>query len=327
MKIRRQCMAFVIFAALYLTSSAASVAAEVNGYPQRPIKFVVTYPPGGGTDIVARTLASAMAKVLGQPVVVDNRAGAGGTIGTNDVAKAKPDGYTVLFGTTAGMIINPLMKKEMSYDPVADFLPVSLLATTPQILVVNPDLPIKTTRDLIAYAKQHPGQLNYGSVGIGAPNHIAIEIFKHMTGTDLTHVPYKGAGPVINDLLGNQVQVTMNPIPPMLSHLKDGKLRALAVTSHSAAAPDIPTLAESGVPGYEANFWYGVFVPAGTPTPIIDKLNATIVKVMGEPDMIRQLTQSGVEPHTTTPKALGEMMKRDTESMREAMRGAGIIAQ
>lgn len=325
MAIISKCVTSVLLATLY--SIGITAAAEPGHYPERPIKFVVTYPPGGGTDIVARTLASAMAKVLKQPVIVDNRAGAGGTIGTNDVAKAKPDGYTILFGTTAGMIINPLLKKEMPYDPIADFAPVSLLATTPQILVVNPSLPIKTTKELIEYAKQHPGKLNYASVGIGAPNHIAIEIFKHMTSTDLTHVPYKGAGPVINDLLGNQVQVTMNPIPPMLSHLKDGKLRALAVTSHSAAVPDIPTIAESGVPGYEANFWYGVFVPAGTPPPIIDKLNATIVKVMGEPDMVRQLTHAGVEPHTTTQDELGKIMKLDTESMRKAMREAGVIAK
>lgn len=325
MKRRFQCLPPLLLAAVTTISNATP--AQLDRYPERPIKFVVTYPPGGGTDIVARTLASEMAKELKQAIVVDNRAGAGGTIGTNEVAKAKPDGYTILFGTTAGLIINPLLKKDMPYDANRDFSPVSLLATTPQILVVNPSLPIKTTQELIAYAKQHPGQLNYASVGIGAPNHIAMEIFKHMTATDLTHVPYKGAGPVINDLLGNQVQVTMNPIPPMLSHLKDGKLRALAVTSHSAAAPNIPTIAQSGVPGYEANFWYGVFVPANTPAPIIDKLNKTIVKVMGEQKLIRQLTQSGVEPRTTTPRELGDIMKRDTETMRKTMRDAGIITE
>lgn len=324
-------------AAFMLACAASAVIAQpaprpadsAAGYPSRPIRFVVTYPPGGGTDYVAREVGNELARLLKQPVIVDNRGGAGGVIGTEYVAKSAPDGYTLLFGTTAGMVINPLLRKTLPYDATADFEPVSLLAMAPQMLVVNIDLPVRTVGELVDYARRNPRKLNYASVGPGAPNHIATETFKMMTGTDITHVPYKGAGPAMTDVIAGQVQMTFNPLPPLLSQVKAGKLRALAVTSksRSPAAPEVPTMEEAGIKDYEANFWYSVFVPARTPKPIIDKLNEAIRTTLANPAMQKKFVEQGLDPLSSTPKELGDLMAKDSKRLGEVVRKAGITAE
>jgi tripartite-type tricarboxylate transporter receptor subunit TctC len=324
----RQALRLSIAAAAAIAAcAAASRAAEpAAGYPSRPVRLMVTFPAGGGIDIIARAVAQKLVDALGQQFVVDNRGGGGGVIGTEIVARAAPDGYTLLVSTGTGFIINPLLHSKLPYDPFKDFAPVTLLAVNPTLLVVHPGLPVTSVKELIAYARGKPHQLNYASAGNGSPIHLGMELFKSLTGTDMVHVPYKGSVPALTDLVGGQVQVMLNTMPATLPHVRAGKLRALAVGSakRARAVPDIPTVAESGVPGFEAVTWAGLSAPAKTPAAIVDKLNAAVARGLADADIVQHLSTQGAEPQPTTPAAFLRYMREESERARKVIQLAGI---
>ena len=303
--------------------AAASLACAQN-YPTRPIRIVVPWPPGGGTDVVSRTIAQKFNETLGQPAVVDNRAGANGIIGADLVAKAAPDGYTVLI-TIASHAINPTLYPKLPYN-TADLLPVSLLAEYPFVITVHPSLPVRTTRDLIAFAKSRPGQLSFASSGNGSGPHLGMELFKSMTGIDMVHVPYKGAGQAMTDLISGQVQVFLNNFLAAMPQIRAGKLRPLAVTgrSRSAAAPELPTVAESGVPGYVVSGWYGMFVPAATPPAIVTTLHNTAVKALRSKDVADRLSNEAAEIVASTPQQFAEFFKVEISKWASVIKKAQI---
>ncbi|MCX7136430.1 MAG: tripartite tricarboxylate transporter substrate binding protein [Proteobacteria bacterium] len=317
-----RCATTCLLTAMLIMASAT----PAQTYPIRPIRWVVTYPPGGPTDVVARAIGAKLTEAWGQQIVIDNRAGAGGVIGTDIAAKAVPDGYTLLFGTSAGLTINPALNSKLPYDAVKDFAPVSLLVLNPQILVVHPAVPVNSVKELVALAKARPGQLNYASVGIGSPNHMGMELLKALTGIDIVHVPYKGTGPAITDLLGGQVQVMFNSMPSVIPLVASGKLKGLAVGSvqRSPAVPDIPTVAEAGVPGFENVTWYGMFAPAKTPHDIIVKLNKQVVQILASPEMAQRLASQGAEPRSSTPEELTKFMRVESERWKKVIKTAGI---
>jgi tripartite-type tricarboxylate transporter receptor subunit TctC len=294
------------------------------GWPERPIRFVVPYPPGGGGDRMARPMAQAMGKQLDQQVVVDNRGGAGGTLGADLVAKASPDGYTLLFGTVGTQAINVSLRK-LPYDPVQDFSPISLTHNAPRILVVHPSVPAKTVAELISLAKAKPGQLTFASAGNGGTNHLSGELFKLLGGVQMVHVPYKGAGPAAIDVLSGRVSMTFDSIPVWASHIKAGKVRAIAVTSaqRSSSFPDLPTVSEAGLPGFEVSNWLGVFAPAKVPRPVVERLNAALKKVMADPEIRSQLVSQGVEPMYTTSQELGDLVRRDIAKWAKLVKASG----
>jgi len=310
-------------------TSAAAIGAAAADYPTRPIRIVVTYAPGGSTDVVARLLSQPLGEALGQQVVVDNRGGAGGIIGTDIVAHAAADGYTLLFGTSAGLMINPLIQKKLPYDVARDFAAVSLLVINPQILVAYPGLPVKTVGELVKLAKAKPGQINYASPGVGSPNHMGMELLKAMAGIDLVHVPYKGGAPAVTDLIAGQVQLLFNSMPSVLPLVKNGRLKALAVggATRSPAAPDIPTVAESGVPGFEYVTWYGLFAPSKTPRAIVTRLNEAVVGSLRKPEIDRQLRVQGSEPHPTTPEEVAKFMRVERERWERVVKTVGLQVQ
>ena len=311
---------------IYAVCLPANGADPATGYPNRPIRLVVPFPPGGGTDIVARTISAKLTEAWGQQIIIDNRGGAGGVIGADTVAKAIPDGYTLLFGTPGALVINPLLNSKLPYNAGRDFAPVSLLALNPQLLAVHYTLPVTSVKELIAFAKAQTGKLNYASVGEGTPNHLAMELFKSMTGADITHVPYKGAAPAVTDLAGGHVQLMFNPMPPLMPHVKSGRLRALAVggAQRSIALPDIPTVAEAGVAGYEYVTWYSIVAPAKAPRAIIDKLNARLVAILLTPEVVQRLSSQGAEPRASTPAELTRLIQTDTTRLGNIIRFAGI---
>jgi tripartite-type tricarboxylate transporter receptor subunit TctC len=311
-------------ALLALSLGALSGPVAAQEYPNKPIKFVVPYPPGGGTDVVARIVNEPLATALGQPIIIDNRGGAAGNLGTDIVAKAPADGYTILF-TLSSHTINPKLYERLPFDVERDFIPVSLVALIPQILVVNPSVPITSIKELIAYAKANPGKLNYASVGIGSPAHVAGELFKQKTGIDMVHVPYKGGGPAITDTIGGQVQLAFVSLPAALQHVKSGRLRAIAVTSakRSASAPDVPTIAEAGVPGYEAATWTGVIGPAGLSRPVLLKLNAAVNHAIESPAFLARFAKIGDEPAGGTPEDFAETIRRDSAKWAEVVKRSG----
>lgn len=278
----------------------SSTSASAQAYPNRPIRLVVTFPTGGAPDILAR-LFSEKAQ-LGQPVVIDNKPGAGGNIGSDIVAKSAGDGYTLVMGTVGTHSINGSLYEKMPYDMVKNFSPISLIASAPNLLVVNNDLPVKTVNELIAYMKANPNKLSFGSPGIGTSVHMSGELFKSMTGTSMTHVPYKGRQFFLPDLLGGSIQLVFDNMPSALPMAKEGKIRAIAQTTakRSPAAPDVPTVAES-LPGFEATTWFAMFAPANTPKPIIDKLNAEVVRVFKLPEVNERLKTLGLDPVLSTP--------------------------
>ena len=314
------------YAIPFLTVLTITGNVLAQSYPNRPIRWVVTYPPGGPTDVVARAIGAKLTEAWGQQIVIDNRAGAGGVIGTDIAAKAVPDGYTLLFGTSAGLTINPALSSKLPYDAVRDFAPVSLLVLNPQILVLNPSVQANTVKELVALAKARPGQLNYASVGQGSPNHMGMELLKALTGIDVVHVPYKGTGPAITDLIGGQVQLMFNSMPSVLPLVASGKLKALAVGSaqRSPAVPDIPTVAEAGVPGFENVTWYGMFAPAKTPRDIIVKLNKQVVQILAAPEMSQRLASQGAEPRSSTPEELTRFMQVESERWKKVIKVAGM---
>jgi tripartite-type tricarboxylate transporter receptor subunit TctC len=315
------------FAVLLLVLGAAlgAPALRAQDYPSKPIRMIVPYPPAGGTDIVARTIAEPLAAVLGQPIVIDNRGGAAGNIGTDLAAKSAPDGYTMLF-TLSSHTINPKLYDKLPFDVEKDFIPISLAAYIPQILVANPSLPANNIKELIALAKSEPGKLNFASVGTGSPGHIAGELFKLKNGVDMVHVPYKGGGPAVTDTLGGQVQLLFVSMPAALQYVKAGRLKALAVTSdkRSAAAPDVPTIAESGVPDCVVNSWYGALVPAKTPAAIVSKLQAAFAKVLQMPDVKERLFAQGAEAAYSTSADFERLIHDELKQWEFVIREARI---
>ena len=302
--------------------------ASAQPYPAKPIRMLVPFPAGGGIDTVARNLAPKLSEQLGQPVVVDNRSGAGGTIGTEAVAKAAPDGYTLL-ATFASHSQNASLYSRLGYDTVRDFAPITLIATVPNILVVNPALPVKTVRDLIALAKRRPGEILYASVGNGTPAHLSAELFNSMAGIRMTHVPYKGAAPSIIALISGETQLTFTTVLVALPHLKSGRLRALAVASlkRSPVMPELPTIDESGPRGYESNAWYGLLGPAKTPPAIVDQLHREMVKTLQLADMRESFRNQGAEPVGNTPDQFGAIIKDEIEKWRKLVQALGIKAE
>ena len=300
-------------------------AAGADVYPSKPIRFVVAFPPGGGTDLVARTIAPRLAERLAQQVVVDNRPGAGGNLGTEIVAKSAPDGYTMLMGSVGPLAINASLFARMPFDPLKDLAPVTLAASTPNVLVVHPSLPVTTVRELIALARARPGAINFASSGQGTPAQLAGELFNSMAGVKMVHVPYKGAAPALADLLGGQVQVMFSTMPPALPHVTAGRLRALAVASlrRSPAAPELPTLDETALPGFEATTWHGVMVPAGTPDAVVARLHHDIVAVLRLPDVAERLSTQGAEAIGSSPEEFASYIRSETTKWAKVVRASG----
>ena len=292
---------------------AAAMAQPDANWPAKPIKWVVPFPPGGAMDVIARTLGEKAGRTLGQPFVIENRPGAGGNIGADAVAKSPADGYTIMI-TSIGMATNKALYPRLSYDPVKDFAPISLLAIVPNVLVVNTAKTTdKSVADVIAHAKRDPGKLTYASAGNGTSIHLAGEVFASMAGLNLLHVPYKGSGPAVTDMLGGQVDLMFDSITSARPHILSGKLRALGVTSakRSATLPDVPTIAEAGVPGYEVSPWFAVFAPAGTPAAIVNKINAALIDAMKQPDTVAKFETIGAEPIGTTPQQLATHLDKE----------------
>ena len=301
-----------------------SAAVSAQSYPTKPIRMLVGFPPGGTSDILARTLSARLGAALGQPVIVENRAGASGNIAAEMVAKAAPDGYTLIMGTTSLAISQSLYAK-LNYDLVRDLAPVSQAANYTNLLVVHPSLPVKSVQDLIALAKAKPGMLHYGSAGNGTPPHLTGEMFKGFTGVDMQHVPYKGGAPAITDLIGGQITVMFDNVPPLFPHVKAGKMRPLAVTSlrRVAAMPDIPTLDEVGLKGFDSVGWNGVFAPAGTPRDIIARVQTEIVAVLRIPEIREGLIAQGAEPVGNTAEEFGAWVRTEVEKWRKVVRESG----
>ena len=303
-------------------------AASVSAYPVKPLRWIVPYPAGGGSDTVARALAPKMQETLGQSVVIDNRGGAAGVVGTEMGAVAPADGYTLVFAV-GSFVVTPYLNRNVKYDPVRDFSPVTLLAINPYLFAVNASVPVSSVKELIAYAKANPGKLNYGSAGTGGGNHLSMELFNSMAGTSIVHVPYKGAAPGITDLIGGQVQVMMSTMGPLLPHVKTGRLRAIAVTGsrRSPAVPNTPTVIESGLPGYDYVNWYALLTPAGTPKAINQTLSATIGAILASPDIAPTFAAQGFEPRGTTPEELAAFLKADSDRVKRAIAASGMKAE
>jgi tripartite-type tricarboxylate transporter receptor subunit TctC len=317
----------VIAAVLCCIVAQGSGAAE-PAYPSRPLRFIVPVPPGGGSDFFARTIGMKLSEAVGQPVIIDNRSGASGNLGTELAAKSAPDGYTIIIVTVGLATLDALFKK-LPFDPIRDFAPITLIAAVPHLLVVNPKVPAKSVKELIALAKASPGKLNYASAGVGTPFHLAPELFKVQTGTNIVHIPYKGGGPAITDVIGGQVDLAFGNLLAVLPHAKAGTLRALGVTTakRSPAAPDIPTIAEAGVPGYDFAAWFGILTAAGTPRPIVAKLNSEIVRILESAETKERLTNSGAEVTTSTPDAFAGFLKSETVKWTKVLKEAGIKAE
>jgi tripartite-type tricarboxylate transporter receptor subunit TctC len=312
-------------AAALAVAAAAPFAAAQSDYPSKPIRFIVPYPPGGGTDVIARIVQNEMSKGLGQPVVIENRGGAGGAVGTELAAKAAPDGYTFLF-TLSSHTINPLLYK-LSYDIERDFLPVSIIVSVPQLIAANVDAPAKSLKEFVAVAKASPGRFAFASVGNGTPSHIAGELLKLKTGIDVVHVPYKGGGPAVTDTIGGQVPFLFVTAPAAMSHVRAGKLRALAVTTRkrSPAAPEVPTVAEAlGIADYEVDSWYAMFAPAKTPAPIVARMQREIVRVVNVPEVKQKLLEQGGDAVGSSSAELDRVVKVELSKWREVISQAGI---
>ena len=322
-----QKLVLVVFSFTVFTQTIhAQTPAARDVYPSKPIKFIVTYPPGGGNDIIARLLAQKMTESMGQPVQVDNRAGAGGTIGTAAAAKSPPDGYTIVL-VSPPFVMAPSLYAKLPYDTAKDLIPVTVVGATPNVLVVHPSVPVKSVAELISYARAKPTALSAATLGSATTQHLAAAMFNSMAKTDVLLVPYKGSAPGMNDLLAGQVQMMFNAMPSTLGNIKSGQLRALGVTSltRSPLAPEVPTVAET-LPGFEVSTWYGVLAPAGTPDAIIQRLNSEIIKAARLPDMRKKLEEQGVELLLYTPQAFGELLKSETIKWAEVIRVTGVKA-
>jgi len=321
---RRNAFALLAAAALSLVSSVA-----LAQYPNRPIRVVVPFPAGGTTDILARAASQKMSEAWGQPVIVDNRPGAGGDIGAELVAKSANDGYTLLMGTVGTHAINTALYAKMPYDHVKDFVPIVLVAGVPNVLVIHPSVPANSVQELIAYGKANPGKLNFASSGAGTSIHLAGELFKVSTGVQMQHVPYKGSAPALTDLMGGQVQLMFDNLPSALPHIRSGKLKALAVTSarRAPALPDVPTIAEAGVPGFEASSWFGLLAPAGTPRDVVVKVNAEVAKWLASPDAREKLTTAGANAAGGSPEDFVAHIAAETAKWAKVVKESGAKAE
>ncbi len=318
-------MSLLLPALLSIAAATAPAHAQAPAYPTKPIHWVVPFAPGGTTDILARTIGEKLAIALGQPVIIENKPGAGGGLGATYTAKAAPDGYTIMGGTISTHAINASLYKDLQYDPVKDFVPIMLIARVPNLLVINPNIPANNVAELIALMKANPGKYTFASSGNGTSQHLSGELFKTMAGVDMQHIPYKGSPPALQDVVGGAVSMTFDNITTAWPLAKNGNLRALAVTTarRSSVAPDVPTLAESGLAGYEVGSWQGVFAPAGTPPAIVKRLNTEMVKILNMPDVREKLVGLGAEPVGNTPEEFSALVKTEVVKWADVVKKSG----
>ena len=316
----------ILVAALCAASILHSGASMAQAWPSKPIRMMVPFPPGGSTDIVARIVAQKLSERLGQSIIIENRGGGGGTIGTAAVAKSAPDGYSLAVASTSTHVVAPGVYPKLEYDPVKDFAPVGLMAVSPYLLVVNPAVNAKSLKELVVLAKQQPGKLNYASAGIGSTTHLAMEMLKAATGTFMLHIPYSGNGPAGTAVVGGQVEILFGSLPALLPHAKSGRVRALAVGTpkRSPSLPDVPTVAESGYPGFDASLWLAIMAPAGTPQPVIDRLNKELVTLIAAPETREALDKAGAEPLSGTPAELAAMIRDGIPKYARVIKAAGV---
>jgi tripartite-type tricarboxylate transporter receptor subunit TctC len=316
------------FFAIAVLSLSVLPAQAAEHYPERVVRIVNPYPPGGSVDVMARILAQRLSEDLGQQFIVENRSGGGGNTGSDSVAKAEPDGYTLLFTAPGPLTVNQTLYSKLSFDPAADFAPIALFATAPIVLMVHPGVPASNVQELIALAKNAPGTINFASAGNGTTNHLSGEMFKSMAEIDIVHVPYRGAGPAMNDLIGGHVQMFFDLMPVVLPQVTSGKVRALATAgaTRASALPNVPTVAEQGVPGFDASSWYGLVAPAKTPEPVLAKLRDEVAKVLEAPGMIAHIRELGSEPGTAFGKDFGAFMALETKKWAEVIRASGARA-
>ncbi|TMG84559.1 MAG: tripartite tricarboxylate transporter substrate binding protein [Betaproteobacteria bacterium] len=300
------------------------LAAE-QAYPSRPIRLVVPFPPGGSLDVVARAIGQKLTDAWGQPVIIDNRPGAGGNIGADLVAKSAPDGYTILEGALSTHAVNVSLYAKMPYDPIKDFVPITLVAVTPNVLVVHPSVPVNSVPELVAYAKAHPGKLSFGSGSNGSAGHLAGELFKTEAGVNMVHIPYKGGAPAMQDLLGGQIQLMFDNLANSMQQVRAGKLKALAVTTarRSPLVPELPTLAETGLPGFDIYTWWGFMAPAGTPREIVAKWNAEVARILNTPEMKSFFAQQGAEPAPTSPDEFAALIRSEIPKYAKIIKASG----
>jgi tripartite-type tricarboxylate transporter receptor subunit TctC len=320
------CAAAIASAMFGALDRADAQTSPKEAFPNRTVTLVIPFAPGGSTSIVGRVIADRMSQLLGQSIVVDNRPGAGGTVGTRLVAKSDPDGYTILLGYTGTLAIGPSLYKEVGYDPRQDFAPIGMIGNAPSALVVHPSFAVKSVAALIAYAKANPGKVNFGSAGVGSVNHITGEYFARTAGITLMHVPYRGTGPALTDLLGGHIPMALAPIPAIHADVAAGLLRALAVTgkTRSGLMPDVPTIAESGLTGFEASLYYGLVAPAGTPRPVIDRLNKALRAALASDEVKKQLAEDGTEITPGTPDDYADFIDRDEKRWSELVKASGV---
>ena len=316
-------LTIIVLALLALTAPGVA-----QNYPERVVRIINPYPPGGSVDVMARILAQKLSDDLGQQFIVENRAGGGGNTGSDFVAKAEPDGYTLLFTAPGPLTVNQTLYSKLSFDPAKDFAPIALFATAPIVLIVNPAVPANDVRELIALAKKEPGKINFASAGNGTTNHLSGELFKSMAQIDIVHVPYRGAGPAMNDLVGGHVQMFFDLMPVVLPQIAAGKVRALANAGikRPAALPNVPTVAEQGLPGFDASSWYGLVAPAKTPEPVLAKLRDAVAKALKAPDMVARIHELGSEPGTVSGKDFGAFLAAETRKWADVIRTSGAKA-
>ena len=312
-------------AAATLAVAGMGSALAADAYPDKPLTMIVPFSAGGTTDILARIVGQALGQELGQTIIIENKPGAGGNIGAQQASRAKADGYTLFMGTVGTHAINQALYKKLPYDPAKDFAPLSRVANVPNLLVAHPSRPYKTVQEMIAYAKKHPGEVTYGSPGSGASPHVSGALFQSMTGAELTHVPYKGSAPAISDLLGGQTSVMFDNMPSAIQHVRSGKLRPIAVTTakRSPELPDVPTIAEAGVPGYEATSWFGLWAVAGTPAPILTKLQTALTKVLKDPAVAKKIADQGGEVVIETPAQFDAFIKSEAAKWGKVVKESG----
>ena len=306
---------------------APGLATAQDAWPSKPVRLILPFPPGGGTDILGRLIAERLTAGLGQPVVTENRGGAGGNVGAEAAARSAPDGYTIVL-VAPSLAISPSLYSKLNYDPVRDFAPVSLVATVPNVMITHPSVPANTLAEFIKVAKTKPGGMNFGSGGSGTSNHLACELFNIVAGVKLVHIPYKGVNLAMQDVLSGQIHLVVIGVPAAAPHIKAGKLRALAIVApqRAAALPEVPTVAEAGLRDFEVTTWYGILAPAGTPRPIVTRLNAEIVRVMHTPEVKERLAAMATDPVTSTPEEFADYIKREIAKWGEVVRKAGLKA-
>jgi tripartite-type tricarboxylate transporter receptor subunit TctC len=321
----QRCLGCVLVCSLAGFAGSVPGAVSAQTYPSKPIRLVVPFPPGGSLDVVARAIGQKLTEAWGQPIIIDNRPGAGGNIGADLVAKSAADGYTILEGALSTHAVNVSLYSRLPYDPVKDFAPITLVAVTPNVLVVNASFPVNSVPELIAYAKAHPGKLSFGSGSNGSAGHLAGELFKSEAGVDMVHVPYKGAAPALQALLAGDTHLMFDNLANSTPQWKAGKLKALAVTTakRSALAPELPTLAETGLPGFDISTWWGFMAPAGTPKEIVAKWNTEVARILGTPEMKQFFAQQGAEPAPTTPEEFAALIKSEIAKYAKIVKASG----